>query len=221
MPVASPGSQTRLAWEYRALERSLSAAKDRSSARARLLVGAARTLASESGTSAFTVADVAALAGVSLRSFYRHFAGKDELFLALFEEEARLGAQLLAAAMEEAASPIERLRCYVMGLFGFVVTGSGYASLLVREHLRLGGQRADELRIALAPLVDMLEVELEGAAAAGDIRAVDRHDAITVFSLILSQVHAATLFAAGDSSRGGAGRLWEFCRAALAAGGPV
>ncbi|HVA08485.1 MAG TPA: TetR/AcrR family transcriptional regulator, partial [Acidimicrobiales bacterium] len=211
--MTSPGPAEVLAWEDRALERSLSAARDRSSTRARQLVDAARLLAAESGSSSFTVAEVAARAGVSLRSFYRHFSGKDDLLLALFEEEAQLGAKLLSEALGPARSPLERLRRYVVGLSGFMVTGSGYASLLVREHLRLAERRADELRVALAPLVDMLEVELTAAAADGDIRAVDRHDAIIVFSLILSHVHGAILFAPEDDTDADSERLWEFCLA--------
>ncbi len=131
--MASPGSAKVLAWEDRALDRSFSAARNRSSTRARRLVDAARLLAAESGSSSFTVAEVAARAGVSLRSFYRHFSGKDDLLLALFEEELQLGAKLLSEALGPARSPLERLRLYVVGLSGFVVTGSGYASLLVRE----------------------------------------------------------------------------------------
>ncbi len=217
MAVAPSGSETGFAWEHRALERSLSSARDRSSARARQLVDAARVLAAESGSSVVTVADVAARAGVSLRSFYRHFSGRDDLLLALIEEEARLGAALLAQALEEVASPVERLRRYVIELSGFVVTGSGYASLLIREHLQLADRRADELRVALAPLVDLLEAELTAAAEAGDIRATDRDDAITVFALILSHVHAAILLAPGEDPATAAGRLWAFCCAALAA----
>ena len=83
-----------LGWEDRALERSLASARDRSSERARRLVASARHLAA-TGSSSFTVADVATDAGISLRSFYRHFAGRDDLLLALFEEEARTAVVLL------------------------------------------------------------------------------------------------------------------------------
>lgn len=216
MRTSPPPPSTAPSWEDRALDRSLAAARDRSSARAHRLVDAARDLAAESGSSAFTVADVATRAGVSLRSFYRHFSGKDDLLLALFEEESRVGAALLADAIGEAGDPLERLRRYTVGLFGYVVTGSGYASLLVREHLQLGERRSDEMRVALTPLLDLLDAELTAAAAAGEVRAVDRHDTIIVFALILSHVHAAILFAPGEDVATQAARLWAFCRAALA-----
>src|SRR6478736_1246193 len=122
-------------WEHRALERSLAPARDRSSERARRLVDAARHLAS-SGSTSFTVGDVAADAGVSLRSFYRHFSGRDDLLLALFEEEARLGATMLDEEVRDVTDPGERARRSVEALCELVVTGSVYADVLVREHLR-------------------------------------------------------------------------------------
>ncbi len=210
-----------LAWEDRALDRSLSAARDRSSARGRRLVDAARALANESGSSAFTVGDVASRAGLSLRSFYRHFSGKDDVLLALFEEESRLGAELLGTVIAEATSPLERLRSYVVGLSEFVVLGSGYAALLVREHVRLGASHPDEMRAAVEPLVDLLDDQLTAAAATGEIRQVDRHDAILVFSLILSHVHVAVLFGPNEDPHAGSVQLWEFCLAALDPRGPT
>ena len=75
-----------------------------------------------------------------------------------------------------------------------------------------------EMRAALAPLVDLLDVELAAAAAAGDIRPVDRHDTIIVFSLILSHVHATILFTPGQDMTKAAERLWDFALGGLRAG---
>lgn len=218
MSTESPRAEASPAWERRALERSLAAARDRSSLRARRLVDAARALTAESRSSGFTVADVAAGAGISLRSFYRHFSSKDDLLLALLEEEAQLGARLLEETLTSGAGPLERLRGYVVGLVGFVAAESGYASLLVREQLALGERHSPEMRAALAPLVDLLDVELAAAAAAGDIRPVDRHDTIIVFSLILSHVHATILFTPGQDMTKAAERLWDFALGGLRAG---
>jgi AcrR family transcriptional regulator len=218
MPLTPGGTAQSAAWESRALERSLAGARDRSSARARGLVDAARALAAESGSSAFTIADVAERAGVSLRSFYRHFAGKDELLLALFEEEAATGAEILAERIASQKDPLGRVRAYVVGLFELIVTGSGYSSLLVREHLQLGEQYPDELRVALAPLVDLLHAELTGATEAGKVRKVDHDDAVLLFSVVLAHVHAALLFESAADVDAAASRLWAFCRPALTEG---
>lgn len=213
--MPAPASADTSSWEDRALERSLAAARGRSSARAHRLVEAARRLVA-AGSSTFTIADVAAEAGMSLRTFYRHFAGRDELLLALIEEDARTGATVLrdaCGAVDDASDPLALAQRCVETLCHLVVTGSGYAGLLVREHLRLGEEHPDELRAALAPLLDVIEERLSAAADDGSLRAVDRFDAATVLSLVLTHVQNAALLAPepGSASR----RVWEFCRAAL------
>src|SRR4051794_31726344 len=64
------------AWQARALERSLADTRARSVARLSETVAAARSLAEETGSSAFTVQQVVARAGQSLKSFYRYFESK-------------------------------------------------------------------------------------------------------------------------------------------------
>lgn len=210
--MPSPASADTSSWEDRALERSLAAARGRSSARAHRLVEAARRLVA-AGSSAFTIADVAAEAGMSLRTFYRHFAGRDELLLALIEEDARTGAAVLRDTFDDAADPLELAQGCVETLCDLVVTGSGYAGLLVREHLRLGEEHPGELRASLAPLLDLIEERLAAAAEAGSLRAVDRFDAATVLSLVLTHVQNAALLAPEQESA--SRRVWGFCRAAL------
>lgn len=198
------------------LDRTLAGARARSSTRGRRLVDAARALAARQGTSAFTVGEVAAEAGVSVRSFYRHFGSRDALLLALFEEEARTGATLVAEQLAGVDAPIERLQAFVEGLAALMVAGSGYASLLVQEHLRLADAHPPELRAALSPLVELLATELEAAAAAGQVRPVDRVDVATVFALLLTQVQTVALLEPGADPTEAAAHLWQFCRAALA-----
>jgi AcrR family transcriptional regulator len=204
------------AWESRALERSLAAARGRSSARARRLVEGARQLAT-AGSSTFTIADIAAEAGVSLRTFYRHFADRDDLLLALIEEDARTGAAVLRELMGDGGAPLERVQRCVETICELVVAGSGYAALLVREHLRLADEHPQELRAALAPLLDVIEAELARAAASGRLREADRFDAATVLSLVLTHAHnAAFLTSAQPSPASASQRIWDFCLAALA-----
>src|ERR1700689_236163 len=85
---------------------------------AHYLVEAARALMWETGTPMFTVTQVVAAAGTSLKSFYRCFESKDELLVALFEDDARRGAEALAMAVDRHDDPVARVRCAVEGLFG-------------------------------------------------------------------------------------------------------
>src|ERR1700733_14582562 len=84
------------------------------------LVESARELVRESDGPGFTVTQVVAAAGTSLKSFYRCFAGKDDLLGALFEDDARRGASALLSMVGSEADPVERLRLVVVGLFRFL-----------------------------------------------------------------------------------------------------
>jgi AcrR family transcriptional regulator len=183
-------------WRSRALDRSLEEPRARSVARMDRLVGAARDLANQSGNAAFTVAQVADAAGCSLKGFYRCFASKDELLLALLEDDSRLGARLLLQRIEGATTPQARLHAYVVGIFEMLAHPGaiGYAGVLVREHRRLSEEHPDELDAALASLVGVLVDEIRRADGAGVIAATDPiRDAHATFTLVLSGVHDVTL----------------------------
>jgi AcrR family transcriptional regulator len=201
--------------------RSLGGARERSVARARRLVAAARALAAERGEADFTVAEVARRARLSLKTFYRQFASKDELLLALVEDDSRMGAALLATGLARHPDPRERLRAFVTELFALVAEGSHYSAMLVREHLRLSKDHPAELNQALAPLIDLLTAELEAAAASGAVRPdADRRDAAVIFNLVLAHVTARVLGQLDDGREETVRLLWRFCEAALRPEGP-
>jgi AcrR family transcriptional regulator len=200
------------AWRARALRRSLEPARARSVERLERFVQAARDLADESGSAAFTVPQLAARAGLSLKTFYRCFPGKDELLLAVLEDDSRIGAQLLGNAVDAHADPASRLRAYFDAIFGMVALpgAAGYAGVLVREHRRLSEDHPEELRGALAPMVELLAREIAGAVDAGLARSTDAgRDAETVFGLLLAGIHDVTC-GRGDA-RELASYLWRFC----------
>jgi AcrR family transcriptional regulator len=146
------------------------------------LVAAARALANETGSAAFTVAQVTHRAGLSLKAFYACFRGKDDLLLALLAEDSRLGAEVLTDRIGDHTGD-DALRVYVDDLFGMVaIPGAiGYAGVLVREYRRLTELHDDELRDALAPLVDFLASHIESDDA--------KRDARTMFAVLLDGIH--------------------------------
>ncbi len=192
-----------------------STAADELSAR---LVESARRLMWEGAGPGFTVAQVVADADTSLKSFYRLFSGKDELLVALFRADARIGAEALAVMVGERHDPVERLRCAVMGLFRFI-TADGqlpYAAALVREHLRLAESRPRELRAVLAPFVELFAREVGDAQTAGAVRPGDpARDARVLFHLVISHLHAIVCHQIDDPPDQVAADLWAFCAAAL------
>jgi AcrR family transcriptional regulator len=191
---------------------------ERSIARSERLIDAARDLATETASAGFTVAQVAERARASLKGFYACFPGKDDLLLALLEEDSRVGATLVAEQVGRHDDPVDRLRAYVHGLFSLVAHPGalGYVGVLVREHRRLGEERPDDLRAALAPLVDLLAGELAGAATVGHANTPDpRRDAETVFGLLLAGVHEVTL--GRRDPYDAAADLWRLCWSGLGA----
>jgi AcrR family transcriptional regulator len=185
------------------------------------LVEAARALMWEAGGPSFTVSQVVAGAGSSLKSFYRCFGSKDELLVALFADDARRGARALGA-MVEAQPTARRLRTAVVGLFSLLqVDGRRpYAAALVAEHLRLVQSRPADLTAVLAPLVGLIEAELTAAARRGEIVSADPGaDARIVFHLVLSHLHALVWHQIDDDPDVLSERLWGFCAAALSGPG--
>jgi AcrR family transcriptional regulator len=182
------------------------------------LVEAARALMWDTGAPVFTVNQVVAAAGTSLKSFYRCFESKDELLVALFQDDARHGAAALAAAVDGYADPVERVRCAVEGLFGFITVDGRlpYAAALVREHLRLSESRPAELRAVLQPFVEIFRVELDNAGRSGALRVEDAgRTARTLFHLVVSHLHALICHQIDDPPTAVGDHLWAFCAAAL------
>lgn len=198
--------------------------RPRTPGRATRLVGAARELAAETGTSAFTVQQVVERAGLSLKSFYGHFSGKDDLLLALLQEDSAVGSELLAAMVAMRSTPAERVEAWVTGLFHMLAVGDeGYVGVLVREHRRLAEAHPEQMAVALAPLLDLLTNLLDDAMRAGAIRpGAARRDAGMIFDLVLSRMHRLVLDR-GHDPRGDrdaeadevAAYVWRFCAAGL------
>ena len=198
-------------WQGRSLERSLRSARGLLIERSHRIVAAARELANEAGNASFTVAQVARRAGLSIKSVYRCFDGKDEVLLALLEEESRAGAALLAERIDQQTDPVARVRAFVDGIFELLThpAAEGYAGVLVTEHHRLFDERPDDLRLALSPLVDLLAREVANAEAAGRIDPGDAaRAAASLFDLVLVALHRVVR-GEGDAMET-AGWVWRF-----------
>src|SRR5438105_15732105 len=102
------------AWRKRAVSRSLTAARSRAEQRVQRFLDAAFALIDEKETTDFTIQEVIDRSGQSLRAFYQHFNGKDELLLALFEETVREAADDIRKTVDTETTPLERLHTFVI-----------------------------------------------------------------------------------------------------------
>jgi AcrR family transcriptional regulator len=203
-----PAGLVQAGWQDRALDRTLADARARDVERMERCVAAARELANETSSAGFTVAQIAARANLSLKSFYRCFPGKDELLLALLEHDSHIGAQVLAERVGTRTEPVAALHACVTELFALLsVPGAiGYAGVLVREHRRLSEHYPLELRVALAPLVELVAQHISAATASAD----PRRDAETMFRILLQGIDDVIVGRAANAHELGE-YLWTFC----------
>ena len=164
-PIDEPG------WKTRAVERSTRAAKQRAEQRVQRFLDAAQAIITEKGSTDFTVSDVVARSGQSLRSFYQHFDGKHELLLALFEDALRRATAQIAAAAGAQPTPLAALRTAVQLLFELSRPDPHAARPLFTDFApRLLLTHPAEVRRAHAPLLDLLTALTTTASDAGQLR---------------------------------------------------
>ena len=122
-------SITPVTWEERAAERSPAVHRSRlrTVRQARVLVDAAVRLIGRKGD-AFTTQELAKEAGIALQTFYRYFASKDELLLAVIADTISVAAEGWVAASAELPDPIDRLHFYITSIFGTLDDGGDDAA---------------------------------------------------------------------------------------------
>jgi AcrR family transcriptional regulator len=206
------------AWRQRAVSRSLTAARSRAEERVQRFLDAAFALIDEKETTDFTIQEVIDRSGQSLRAFYQHFNGKDELLLALFEETVREAADDIHRAVDAETKPLERLRVFVLSLHGWCdpyerprKRGSHNRLPIMDFMLRLAADHPDRVKAAVAPVSGLLLALLDDAVAAKAIRIPDtRHATALIQQTVLSSWMADRLVH-NPRARATAEETWEFC----------
>lgn len=221
----SPGS-----WREQAIARSLDSARTRAENRVQRFIDAAMELMADGSGKEFTVQEVVARSGQSLRSFYQYFGGKHELLLALFEESIRSTAERLQAVVDAEDDPGERLRAFVVEYYRVCrpapsgptsKPGPPSSPVMVEFAQQLLTSHPAEAAGAFLPLVTLFERVLDDAAEAGVVRAgLDRSRiAGIVLEAIMFNAFSATISgtrvpADGDAD---AAKLWDLLMFGLSA----
>ena len=129
------------------------------------LIHAAWEVLGRTGFEGFKVASVIRAAGSSTKGFYRHFASKDEMLLALLVDETERASARFAARVAATSSPLEALEMWISTMIG----AAGRPDLAARARLfaSLGqisanfpGQVLATRQPMLAPLIDALSAGL-------------------------------------------------------------
>lgn len=218
MTGASAASQS---WMERAFERSAAVQRSRTriATQVRLMLDAARHLI-RTKDGDFTTQDLVTEAGVALQTFYRYFASKDELLLAVISDAMTESCDRWSAAAAELSGPAERLRFYVTAplerLDGDTHDAAGMR-FIVTTHWALHRVFPRELAEAEQPFVDLLLAELNAAADTGQLHPRNPEwDAWFVVELLRAVYHHYAYAPRGDEALDTIKeRLWRFCWTAL------
>jgi AcrR family transcriptional regulator len=212
-----------MSWVERAADRSpiVQRSRSRSVQHAKLIVDAARRLIMVKG-GAFTTQELVKEAGVALQTFYRYFAGKDELLLAVMEDMIAESCVVLEQQASALTDPVERLQFYVTTVVSTVGADgdeSAAARFVSTEHWRLHRLYPDELTQANKHYADLILGEIHAAADAGLLNPANPESDAWLITHLVTGVYHHYAFATTDESGEEIGqRLWAFCYAAL--GGP-
>ncbi len=127
------------------------------SQRARLLAGMAEAVA-EHGYAETSIADVISRAGVSRKTFYQQFDGKDECFAVAYGQEMDRLLEVTLSAFESEGPPwARRLRAALTALCGALAGNPAVARLCFIEGLAAGPVTAARRRAELEGLLPLFE----------------------------------------------------------------
>jgi AcrR family transcriptional regulator len=169
----------------------------------------------------FTVQNIVDESQLSLRSFYQHFGGKDELLLAIYAEFICQFADDMRQDLEGIDDPVAKLESYTRGFLHRIHSGHDKAARSLNIYtMRLAADRPDDYRRALTPQVRLLTSVLQDGVARGVFRsdlepaamAVILHSALVA----AAQIDVFTTSATGDAPFD-VDEMWSWCRSAVQA----
>ncbi|MGH7856065.1 MAG: TetR/AcrR family transcriptional regulator [Candidatus Binatia bacterium] len=198
----------------------MKSARARAHARSDRFVGAATQLLQERGNTDFTVQDVVDRSGMSIRTFYKYFASKEDLLVALYENVvARDAVPRLRKRIEKQKDPLLRLRGYVESLLELTAKAGPAARTLTSFENRLAESRPADLARAMKPQFDLLVELIEDVARTRPLRpdlTVEMAARLTHYT-VMAAAHARVLgskVALAIPAR----TIWQYCASGIGFG---
>lgn len=183
------------------------------------MLDAARSLIAAKGDE-FTTQELASEAGVALQTFYRYFASKDELLLAVIGDAMNEACERWEQAAADLPDPLARLQYYLSATLERLDGDSRDAAttrFIVSTHWRLHRHFPKELAEAEKPFVDLLRAEVAAATEAGLVKPSDPDwDPWFLAELVRSVYHYYAFAPHGEGELAAAKeQMWRFCLTAL------
>jgi AcrR family transcriptional regulator len=192
----------------------------------RQLIEATKTVLARSGWWGFKVESVLREAGLSTRSFYRHFEKKQDLLVAVLESELAGGARRLCKVTRAGVTPADRVRRYLDATLDMAyIESMNKPSALFSQHWReLLPDYQDALNRATMLMIEPLREAIEAGVADGDFpHARPYEDSVAIYKLAAGIAADAAAAAPHAQTRAKLERvIYPFCERALgAAPGPI
>ncbi|UVO13417.1 TetR/AcrR family transcriptional regulator [Mycobacterium sp. SVM_VP21] len=146
------------------------------------ILAAAVTVLQRSAPDPPRVCDIVAEAGSSNKAFYRYFAGKDDVILAVMERGVAIVGSYLEQQLAKESTPVAKVECWIRGALAQLSDPHLLSlSRAASTQLAVSAERPRSDEDILAPLRDLLTAPI--SALGGDD---PRRDADLVFGATLS-----------------------------------
>jgi AcrR family transcriptional regulator len=170
----------------RLVDRSLSRRREKSEHEVDQLLRAAERVLARRGYAGLRVDDVLAEAHLSTRAFYRHFRGRSELFLTLFDQETARSEERLAAKIGAQGRPEDQVRAWIDAnlALAFDARLARRTRLFLVERAAMVREFRDEVRRCVSTMVAPLEQAIAAGRDAGVFPGADPpRDALAIQQL--------------------------------------
>ena len=205
-------------WQERTIERRLSAARARALARSSRFLATALELIEESGRADFTIQTLIDRSNLSLRAFYQHFAGKEELMLALYENVTSQFTENIRQEVAAADGPMEQLEAFCRGVLSRAESSEAVGGrVMTIYNLSLEIERPDDFAKVWEPHLRLMTKILTACARAGLVREdLTPAQLTTLLNTTLTALAQIGVFhLGGKSTKLAEDQLWAWCKQAV------
>ena len=218
LELVEPDVELSSTWQQRTIERRLSTARARALARSSRFLATALELVEESGKADFTIQTLIDRSNLSLRAFYQHFAGKEELMLALYENVTSQFTEDIRHEVAAADGPMEQLEAFCRGVLSRAESSEAVGGrVMTIYNLSLEIERPDDFAKVWEPHLKLLTKILTSCARAGlvrtDLTPVQLTTLLNTTLTALAQIGVFHL--GGKSPRLTEDQLWAWCKQAV------
>ncbi|MCW2994286.1 MAG: TetR/AcrR family transcriptional regulator [Conexibacter sp.] len=178
LPEQPPKKRQREAYQLPAGRHGLSRQFVVSNQRERILAAVA-DVCSAAGYVAMSVEDIVVTSGVSRRTFYDNFRGKEDVYLAAYDEVTQQLLTQVYAAYEGADGLVAKVRDSLSAFLNFVADEPAFADMCIVEVMAAGSTAIERRNRTMAAFAEMI-----GQAAAAELPKTKLPPALTAETLV-------------------------------------